>query len=269
METKIICTLITGASSGLGRELAIECAKRKMNLVLIALPGRNLKEFCEQLSNSYPIQAYAYEGDLTDKEYIHAVIEEILTNYSINFLINNAGIGGTVPFHEASVDYLDKIIQLNIRATSILTRLLLAELKLHEKAYILNISSMAAFSPIPYKTIYPASKAFIYSFSRGLSEELKGTSVKVVVLNPGPILTNPDVILRIMKQGFFGKIGVLSAGTISRIALSGILEGKCVIIPGFFNNFNHWLMKFFPESFRLRILRNVIHREIENAKPAA
>lgn len=269
MKPKIICTLITGASSGLGRELAIECAKRNMNLVLIALPGRNLNEFCLQLSNTYSIQAFAYEGNLTDKEYIHAVVKEVLENFHINFLINNAGMGGTVPFQEASVEYLDNIIQLNIRATSLLTRLLLSELKSHPKAYILNVSSMAAFSPIPYKTIYPASKAFIYSFSRGLSEELKGTSVKVTVLNPGPILTNPDVILRIMKQGIFGKIGLLTAGTISRIALAGMFEGKRVIIPGFFNNFNHWLMRFFPESFRLRILGSVIHREIENAKSAA
>jgi short-subunit dehydrogenase len=269
MKTKIICTLITGASSGLGREFAIECAKRNMNLILIALPGRNLKEFCDQLNRTYSVQAFAYEGDLTNKNYIHEIVKEIQECFRINFLINNAGMGGTVAFQEASVDYLDNIIQLNIRATSLLTRLLLEELKSHPQAFILNVSSMAAFSPIPYKTIYPASKAFIYSFSRGLSEELKGTSVKVVVLNPGPILTNPDVIKRIMKQGIFGKMGLLSAGTISRIAISGLLKGKRVIIPGVLNNLNHWLMRIFPESVRLRILGNVVHREIENAKSAA
>lgn len=268
METKTICTLITGASSGLGRELAIECASRHMNLILIALPGRNLNEFCDQLENKYHIQAFAYEGDLTDKNYIHEVAAEVLSKYKVNFLINNAGIGGTVPFQEASVDYLDTIIQLNIRATSLLTRLLIGELKTHQKAYILNVSSMAAFSPIPYKTIYPASKAFIYSFSRGLSEELRGTPVKVVVLHPGPILTNPDVILRIMKQGVFGKIGLLSAGTISRIAISALYHGRSVIIPGFFNNFNHLLMKLFPESFRLKILGSVIQREITQKSAA-
>jgi short-subunit dehydrogenase len=269
METTITCTLITGASSGLGRELAIECARRKRNLLLIALPGRNLDEFCEQLSANYSIQAYAFEGDLTDKDFIYRLVKEILEKYRVNFLINNAGMGGTVPFQEASVEYLDAIIQLNVRATSILTRLLLEELKSHPRAYILNVSSMAAFSPIPYKTIYPASKAFVYSFSRGLSEELKGTPVRVAVLNPGPILTNPDVITRIMRQGIFGKMGLLTAGTISRITLSAIFEGKHVIIPGFFNNFNHWLMKFFPESFRLRILGNVIQREIVKFKQSA
>lgn len=269
METKSLCTLITGASSGLGRELAIECAKRKMNLLLVALPGRNLKELCSQLSNGYAIEAHSYEGDLTDKEFIIHVVSDILDRYRVNFLINNAGVGGTVPFPEASVDYLDKIIQLNIRATSLLTRLLLNELRTHSRAYILNVSSMAAFSPIPYKTIYPASKAFIYSFSRGLSEELKGTPVRVMVLNPGPILTNPDVIQRIMKQGIFGRIGLLSAATVSRIALTAVFEGRRVVIPGFFNNFNHWLMKLFPESVRLRILGIVIQREIANMKQTA
>lgn len=269
METKITCTLITGASSGLGRELAIECAKRKMNLLLVALPGRNLEEFCKQLSSSYQVLAFGFEGDLTEKEFISRLVNSILRKYRINFLINNAGVGGTVPFQEASIDYLDTIIQLNIRATTLLTRLLVEELKSHEQSYILNVSSMAAFSPIPYKTIYPASKAFIYSFSRGLSEELKGTSVKVVVLNPGPILTNPDVILRIMKQGIFGKIGLLTAGTISTIALTAIFEGKRVVIPGFFNNFNHWMMKIFPESVRLRILGNVIQREIVKIRQSA
>ncbi|NJO69438.1 MAG: SDR family NAD(P)-dependent oxidoreductase [Bacteroidetes bacterium] len=165
--------------------------------------------------------------------------------------------------------YLDAIIQLNVRATSLLTRLMLEELKSHPHAYILNVSSMAAFSPIPYKTIYPASKAFIYSFSRGLSEELKGTSVKVSVLNPGPILTNPDVIARIMKQGIFGRMGLLTAGAISRIALKAVAENKKVVIPGFFNNFNHWLMRLFPETLRLRILGNVIQREIVKTKPKA
>lgn len=268
MTNKIICTLITGASSGLGRELAIECARRNMNLVLIALPGRNLQEFCNHLSRSYSIRAYAFEGDLTDKDFIRTTARVILDNYRIDFLINNAGMGGTLPFQEASADYLDTIIQLNIRATSLLTKLMIEELKSHPRSYILNVSSMAAFSPIPYKTIYPASKAFIYSFSRGLSEELKGTSIRVVVLNPGPILTNPDVILRIMKQGVFGKIGLLTAGTISKIAMDAIFAGKRVVIPGFFNNFNHWLMKIFPETVRLRILGNVIYREISSLHTA-
>jgi hypothetical protein len=255
-------TIITGASSGLGKEFAIEYARQNRNLILIALPGRNLKQLCEELERLYGIRALYYESDLTDQTALSELARLIKNTYSVNQLINNAGIGGTKRFTDASVEYLDKIIQLNIKATTMLTHLMLPELLLHKKALILNVASMAAFGPIPYKTIYPASKAFIYSFTRSLSEELRGTGVRVVVVNPGQIVTNPDVTLRIIRQGTMAKFGLLTAGKITRVTISALARGKEVIIPGFINKLNRLLLKWVPEYLRLSLLKRAIGKEL-------
>ena len=258
-------TIITGASTGLGKAMAIECATRKMNLILVALPGRNLELFCKQLEFEHKITAVCYEIDLTDKQQIIEMSNSILEKYSVNFLINNAGMGGSVEIEASSVDYIDNIILLNIRALSILTRLFIPELKKHKKSFILNVSSMAAFSPMPFKTVYPASKSFVYSFSRSLRQELKETSIKVSVVHPGPILTNPDVIGRIVKQGIFGKIGLLSGLEITQIALNSIDKGKSVIIPGIMNKINRFLMLIVPTEIRLPFMYRLVKRELMKA----
>jgi len=255
-------TLITGASSGLGREMAIECAEQGMNVILVALPGRNLDVLCDTLQREYGIRARYYEVDLTRKEAIREMVRDILSHYRVNFLINNAGTGGTTPFEESSVEYLERIIQLNITAVSLLTRLMLPELKRHSRAWILNVSSMAAFSPFPFKTIYPASKAFVANFSRSLGEELKETGVSVGVLHPGPILTNPDVTIRIIRQGAKGRRGLLPARELARRAIDGVRHGRRVIVPGMANQLNRILMTYLPEGVILPFLSKVIIREI-------
>jgi hypothetical protein len=264
LENKPVYTLITGASTGLGKEIAIEYARRHKNLILVALPGRNLKQLCEELEFLYKIKAISLECDLTDEAALNELANYVNNNFSVNQLINNAGIGGTRRFTEVSCEYLDKIIHLNIRATTMLTRLMLPELLHHEKALIVNVASMAAFGPIPYKTIYPASKAFIYSFSRGLSKELQGTGVKVAVVNPGQIVTNPDVTLRVIMQGVLGKISLLTAGEIARIILTATEKGKNVIIPGFFNKVSWLLIRLTPEFIRLNLLEKTFRRELSN-----
>jgi short-subunit dehydrogenase len=262
MKTSEAYTMITGASMGLGKEMAIECARRGRNLILVALPDQHLQQLCEELGQSYGIRAVARECDLTDEEELNQLAAEALSHFSIDQLINNAGVGGTARFEESSTDYLDRIILLNIRATTILTRLLLPELKSHRKALVLNVASVAAFGPLPFKTIYPASKAFIYSFSRSLNKELRGTGVKVVVLTPGPILTNPDVVSRILKQGVLGRFGLLTACRISRLALDGAEKGREVIVPGLMNQLNRFLTRWIPESWRLALMARVLRKEI-------
>jgi short-subunit dehydrogenase len=267
MKTSAAYTLITGASMGLGKEMAIECARRGHNLILVALPGRNLAQLCEELGITFGIQAVSMECDLTDEPALSRLADEVLSRFPVDQLINNAGVGGTALFEDVSPDYLDRIIHLNIRATTMLTRLMLPELRKHKKALILNVASVAAFGALPFKTIYPASKAFIYSFSRSLSRELKHTGIKVVVVTPGPIMTNPDVAMRIMRQGILGRIGLLTAGEITRMALNGAARGKEVIVPGIMNRLNRFLLKFAPESWRLSLMDKVLRRELtENVK---
>ncbi|MBV5314595.1 MAG: SDR family NAD(P)-dependent oxidoreductase [Prolixibacteraceae bacterium] len=264
MKTKqCLYTLITGASTGLGKELAIECARRKMNLILVSLPGENLPELCFNLSENYQVSAFHYEADLTDMKQVERLTEWVVANFSVNVLINNAGIGGTRSFETTPTEYLDRLIQLNIRATTLITRLLIPELKMHRKAYILNVSSMAAFSPLPYKTVYPASKAFIYHFTRGLKAELRNTNIKVSVVNPGPIMTNADVTSRILKQGKLGQLALVSASSIARISVKNLIKGKAVIIPGFLNQINVFLMNLIPSGIKLSLSVRVVQRELQ------
>ncbi len=255
--------LITGASRGLGKEFARELAQRNYNLLLVSLKGEELAEVSSEMESRYNIKVFYYEADLSESQTVFQLAAWALSKGPVSILINNAGIGGTSAFDEASTEYIDNIIMLNIRATSLLTRLILPELKCQKQAYILNVASMASFSPIAYKTVYPASKAFIWSFSRGLYEELKDTGVFVSVIHPGPMRTNSDVIKRIEKQKFFGRMGVVNTEKIAKIAVNNLLKHDSLIIPGFMNKLNWLMIQIVPVWLRLNLLSRVIKRELK------
>lgn len=261
-------TLVTGASTGLGKELAIQCARMGMNLVLVALPGGNTTSIAQDLTREYGVDVRVYEFDLTDAEEVKRKIEEITAVCDIDFLINNAGMGGTSPITETPLESIDRIIQLNVRGTVHVTRLLIPHLLKHSRSYIMNISSMAAFTPIAYKTVYPASKAFISSFSLGLREELADSGVSVSVVYPGPILTNSLTARRIIAQGVKGKMGLLPTAKIAAIALRQTLAGRPGVIPGFINRMNHILMTLLPQALKLKIVSRAVKKEITFALPA-
>lgn len=260
-------TLITGASSGLGKEFAIQCAKMGMNIILIALPGGNTRSIAIHLMLEYNIEVRVFEFDLTDINELKRNLEDIILQYDIDFLINNAGVGGTAAITGATLEKIDQIILVNVRSTALVTRLLIPHLQKHEKSYIMNISSMAAFTPIAYKTVYPASKAFISSFSLGLNEELSGTGLSVSVVYPGPIMTNSVTSRRIIVQGLKGKMGLLPTSEIAKIALRKTLAGCTVIIPGFMNRLNYLLMNVIPLELKLKIVSKAVKKEIPYSLP--
>jgi len=255
--------IITGASQGLGKSFATELARRGNNLILISLPGQNLKNMCSELEAEFGIDIVAIEKDLSSVEALLEVSSTINAGYHVNMLINNAGVGGTNMFTYVDSDYLLKIINVNITATSILTHQLLPNLLKQPKSYILNISSLAAFSPVGYKTIYPASKAFIHSFSRGLYQELKDTSVFVSVVNPGPMATNSDVTSRIRNHGILGRLTQLNPDKVAQVCIAGIFKRDTVIMV----NPLSWLaMKILPIWIRMPLMSNAIKKEICNAE---
>ena len=147
--------VVTGASSGLGRCFAVELARRGIDTILVALPGSGVKDAALE-AGSYGTDSIAFEADLTDKKAILEVCTEIAGRYPVNILINNAGCGGTRKFLECDEEYIDRILGLNVMAVTTLTHQLLPVLQQQNEAYILNVSSMAAFTPIGYKTVYPA-----------------------------------------------------------------------------------------------------------------
>lgn len=255
-------TLITGASSGLGKEFSVQCAAMGMNIIMIALPGSNMASIAQNLALEYKIEAKVFEFDITDSILLIEKMNHIAENFEVDFLINNAGIGGTASITESSLEAMDRILQVNIRSMVSITQMLLPQLLKHEKSHIMNISSMAAFTPIAYKTVYPASKAFISSFSLGLREELHDTSLSVSVVYPGPIMTNSGVSIRIMGQGTKGRIGLLTTSEIVRIALKQTRLNKAVIIPGLWNKINHRLMGILPLEMKLKIVSRAVKKEI-------
>lgn len=253
--------LVTGASRGLGRALALELASRKQNLLLVSLGGEKLGDLCHQIQSQYLVDADFLEINLADPKAASEVVNWIGSR-EIQILINNAGIGGVRRFETAESAYLNAMIDVNIRSLSLLTWYLLPKLKSCDLAFILNVASMASFSPIAYKTIYPASKAFVYNFSLCLNEELKETGVSVSVLNPGPMVTNPDVAMRINQQSKLARFGLMTPEEVARIAIRNLFKSKPVIVPGFGNQVFRFLMKVVPSKIRIPLISANVKREL-------
>lgn len=247
--------LITGASRGLGKSFAIELAKRKLNIILVSLPGEGLAATAQEIKE-YGVEAVIYETDLTKKDNILRFSNWANENFNIDILINNAGNGGDCEFLKADVNYIDNIIQINVRATALLTRLILPNLLERERAFLLNISSMAALSPIAYKTVYPASKAFVQSFTRGLQREFADSNVNFCVVNPGPMFSEQEAC------GALEKFMALPFEQVAKLTLKAMFQGKQVIKLNFAQRLGWFLMKTVPVSQKNRILSNIFKKRI-------
>jgi short-subunit dehydrogenase len=232
-------------------------------MILASLPDTGLNDLAESIVIKYHVECIPYEIDLIDEYALINFHKWVSHNFSVFMLINNAGKGGSIAFEEASFDYINDMVLLNVRSTARLVRSFIPNLKEHDKSYILNVSSLAAFNPMPYKTVYSATKAFVYYLSRGLSVELKEAGINVSVLNPGAIPTNAEVCNRIEKIGFFGRLSVVEASKVAELSLNGLIKGKSVIIPGWLNKLSFVLMKIVPTSYHLKITARVFKKEFK------
>ncbi|MCL6258167.1 SDR family NAD(P)-dependent oxidoreductase [Aquiflexum sp. TKW24L] len=250
--------LITGARQGLGKAFAIELSKRKINTILVSRPNNGLNILCEELKEKYQIDSRYYETDLSEYKNVIDLGAWINLHFDIFILINNVGTGGTKKMTEAPIEYINKILNLNIVTTAVLTHQLLPNLLRQPKGYILNVASLAAYLPIGFKTVYPASKSFIYSFSRGLNQELENTNVSVSVVCPGPIKTNGDVIIRTGK-GYFGKFMMLEPEVIANKCIRQLFEKKAEIIV---NPMVWFLIKILPTWIKTPLMTKIARKEI-------
>lgn len=267
METKKeVFALVTGAGRGLGRSFATELARRGHNVLLTALPGENLLAFCAALQADYKVKTACFECDLTQENEITRLTRWVEENYDLSILINNAGIGGTSEFEKTRACLINNMILLNVRAMALLIHQLLPVLRRQKQAWVLNVSSMASFSPIGYKTVYPATKVFVLNFSRGLYQELKGTGVFVSVVHPGPMKTNADTAMRIEKQGWRGQVGLIAPEEMARRSLDRLFRKDSLILVGWMNKMNWLLMKTVPVWIRLPLITNIVRKEILSSK---
>jgi uncharacterized protein len=247
-RTQPSCALITGASQGLGRAFARECADRGMSLLLVALPGSGLPELCDSIASERGVSVEYLEADLTEPSSLDCLLAMIRSKeLKVDLLVNNAGIGAVGLFLDRSVEYHDAVITLNALALVRLTRLLVTRLGDRGPARILNVASLGALFPMPTFAVYSATKSFVLNFSLALREELSG-SVGVSVLCPNAIRTTPAVNGYIDKLGLIPRLACLTPERIARIAMNGAVRGKAVIIPGFVNRVAAAVSRFVPRT---------------------
>lgn len=259
-------TLITGASEGIGKALALECASRGMHLLLIALPGEELNLLEEKIKNEFRVACHSFGIDLSQHCSATAVFEWTKNNgYHINTLINNVGIGSKGLFESMNKNFYYTQVNLNILAGCILTREFLDELKAHTPAYILNVGSLGGFYILPEKSVYAATKAFIYSFSQSLRIELKKHSISVSVVCPAGTNTNKSCIESNACLKGPARFTVLQPEKVAKNAIDGMLAKKRRIIPGLMNRIYFHASTFIPEFIQQLFIENAFSH-VKNQK---
>ena len=252
---KVKYTLITGASEGFGKTLALECASRKMNLILVALPGPELYYLADFIKRNYKVDVVAIEKDLAIEDNCIMVFKEVQNlHLSVNMLINNAGLGGTMLFSEGNIAFYQKQIKLNIIATTLLTHLFLDMLKTNGPSYILNVGSLSSYFFLPKKQVYGATKSFIYSFSKCLRSELHKDEISISIICPGSMNTNISVTQLIKTSGWLSRQAVMNPGDVALIAIDGLLNKREVIIPGKINKMFLLLNQFLPSIIKKLVI---------------
>ncbi len=255
--------LITGASSGIGRDLAIVFAQNGWDLVLVARRAQKLDELAQELKRVHGISAESIPIDLFDPISPEKLFREVSARgLQIDALVNNAGIGSFGLFAEVGMDTHTRLIELNITCLTKLTKLFLPPMLERKKGYVLNVASTAAFQPGPLMAVYYASKAYVLSFSEAISNELEGSGVSVTTLCPGAVRTGFQEAANMTQSKLFRHV-TLDGARVAREGYRAMTIGKRVIVPGLRHQFLAFSAKFVPRALILRTVRQL--QEIDKA----
>lgn len=228
--------LITGASTGIGYELAKLFAKEHKNLVLIARNQKRLEEVSSELQKLAPVRIFSLSTDLSNpdspKQIFGFTQKE---NLFVQTLVNNAGFGSSGYFHELPIQEELAMIQVNITSLVHLTRLYLPEMIQKKQGEILNVASTAAFQPGPFMSNYYATKAYVLHFTEGLAEEVKEFGIKVCALCPGPTHTEFQKRANLKNALLFKSPLAMDPEEVAKAGIEALKSGKVVEIPGFLN----------------------------------
>ncbi len=239
--------LVTGASSGIGRDIARELAKRKYDVIIVARNEKALNELKEELENKYKVKTYVKICDLTIKENCINLYKEVKDEFeNIDVLINNAGLGTCGRFTDTPLEKEEQIIDTNITALHILMKLFLKDMCKKDKGYIMNVASIAGFMPGPLMATYYASKAYVIKLTQGIQRELKmqKSNVKVSVLCPGPVKTNFQKVADVKFNTPEAK-----SSDVARIAVKKMLKNKKIIFTEWYIALVRIFTKILPDSF--------------------
>lgn len=248
--------VVTGASGGIGYELAKLLAKDSKNLVLVARSEKTLNEVKEELQKiNSKIDIKIIVKDLSDidsSKYVKAQTD--LIDGEVDMLINNAGFGDFGRYWETDVEKETQMINLNVLTLTQLTKTYLPEMIKNKSGKILNVASVAAFMPGSYMTVYYATKAFVLSYTEGLSGELKGTGVSVTALCPGPTKTGFEEKADLGNSDLFKSMPVATAESVAKKGYKAFLKGKTIIITGAMNKISVFIIRLAPRC----IVRNMV-----------
>lgn len=254
--------LVTGASGGIGLELARLCAKGGHDLILVARRREKLDEIAKYLTGMYNVRAEIIVADLTDPDAPRAVYDAVeQLGLGVDVLINNAGFGQWGLFGRAELPRQLDMIQVNITALTVLTRLFLPRMVTQRKGRIMNVASVAGFMPGPLIAVYYASKAFVLSFSEAIGNELRGTGITVTALCPGPVRTGFAEEAGYATSNLFATPGVMEPAPVALAGYRGMMRGRAVVVPGWKNKVLLFAVRLGP-----RWLVRLISRKLQETR---
>jgi len=258
--------LITGASSGIGYELARLFARDGYRLVLVARNRERLAAITEELQRLSNASVILASKDLSQPRAPEELFEELQRDrVAVDVLVNNAGIGLYGLFTETDLEIELSMMRLNMVSLTHLTKLCLPHMLGHRAGKILNVASTAAFQPGPLMAVYYATKAYVLSFSEALANELRGTGVTVTALCPGPTATGFQRQARLERSRLFASRG-MNAATVAKVGYRGLLRHDTVVIPGLRNQILAQVVRLTPRNLVTHIVRGLQERTKSSAE---
>ncbi|MFC5270537.1 SDR family NAD(P)-dependent oxidoreductase [Adhaeribacter terreus] len=247
--------LITGASGGIGEELARIFARNGFDLVLVARNEDKLQQLAKEFSTQFHTTNTVLPTDLVQPSAPQQLFETLKTkNIPVQILVNNAGFGEYGYFEEISLQRQLDMMQLNMTVVVYLSKLFLDQLPKNTEGKILNVASTAAFQPGPLMAVYYATKAFVLSFSEAIANELKARRVTVTALCPGPTETGFEQQANLGGSDLFAG-NIASPQEVAEAGYEGLMAGKTVVIPGIKNKALALSSRFAPRDLVTRIVR--------------
>lgn len=253
--------LITGASSGIGLELARVAAGKGHDLVLVARTEGKLRELARELHERHGVRAEVIAADLSRPEAAAEVVSRLETlGIQIDALVNNAGFGVYGPFTETALAIELQVIQVNIVALTELTKRLLPGMVARRSGRILNVASTAAFLPGPLMAVYYATKAYVLSFSEAIANELAGTGVTVTVLCPGPTASGFQAAAKLEESKLMAGKTLATSRQVAQDGYDAMMAGKTLIVSGWSNKLVAQMPRLLPRRVVASIVRGVQDR---------
>lgn len=252
-------TLITGASGGIGFELAKQFAQHGHDLVLVSRNAERLKELSDEVHHLYKVAVHILPLNLLKTDAPNELYYFLKrSNIHVEYLVNNAGFGTHGYFHEIDLNENLDLVQLNVTTVTHLTRLFLHDMVQRNSGGVMNVASTAAFQPGPMMAAYYASKAYVLSLTEAIASELQGTNVKISVLCPGPTETDFQRRAGITKTTLGSKgILMMPSERVARTAYRQFMNGKTLIVPGFLNKAGAITAPRVPRRMVLPVMKKI------------